>query len=58
MRVLNLSDNSLKEEGGVEIAKILKSLPQLTVGFFLDYYVHCLRFLVSYTLNTFSCNCG
>ncbi|KAH9284787.1 Ran GTPase-activating protein 1 [Echinococcus granulosus] len=29
MRVLNLSDNSLKEEGGIEIARILKSIPQL-----------------------------
>ncbi|KAM3188522.1 hypothetical protein ACTXT7_000076 [Hymenolepis weldensis] len=29
MRILNLSDNSLKEEGGSEVAKILKSLPHL-----------------------------
>lgn len=29
MRVLNLSDNSLKEEGGADIAKILKSIPHL-----------------------------
>lgn len=29
MRILNLSDNSLKEEGGSEVAKILKSVPHL-----------------------------
>ncbi|KAM7533599.1 hypothetical protein Aperf_G00000127711 [Anoplocephala perfoliata] len=29
MRILNLSDNSLKEEGGSEVAKILKSIPHL-----------------------------
>ncbi|VDN96624.1 unnamed protein product [Rodentolepis nana] len=29
MRILNLSDNSLKEEGGSEVAKILKSIPSL-----------------------------
>ncbi|VDD82260.1 unnamed protein product [Mesocestoides corti] len=29
MRVLNLSDNSLKEDGGIEISKILHSIPHL-----------------------------
>ncbi|VDK33362.1 unnamed protein product [Taenia asiatica] len=29
MRVLNLSDNSLKEEGGIEVARTLKWVPQL-----------------------------
>ncbi|VDM32287.1 unnamed protein product [Hydatigera taeniaeformis] len=29
MRVLNLSDNSLKEEGGIEVARTLKWLPHL-----------------------------
>ncbi|KAL5971757.1 Ran GTPase-activating protein 1 [Taenia solium] len=29
MRVLNLSDNSLKEEGGIEVARTLKWIPQL-----------------------------
>lgn len=31
MRVLNLSDNSLKEEGGIEVARTLKWIPQLKV---------------------------